>query len=36
VLHHTRGDRNYTTEITRLLTLELQQRLFLDSNERMN
>jgi asparagine synthase (glutamine-hydrolysing) len=32
VLHHTRGERNYTTEITRLLTLELQHRLFLDSN----
>ncbi|HEY1903580.1 MAG TPA: asparagine synthase-related protein [Terracidiphilus sp.] len=32
VFHHTRGDRNYTTEITRLLTMELQHRLFLDSN----
>jgi asparagine synthase (glutamine-hydrolysing) len=27
---HLRGDRNYTTEITKLLTLELQHRLFLD------
>jgi asparagine synthase (glutamine-hydrolysing) len=31
VLHHIKGDRNYTTEITRLLTLELQHRLLLDS-----
>jgi asparagine synthase (glutamine-hydrolysing) len=30
VSHHLKGDRNYTTEITRLLTLELQHRLFLD------
>jgi asparagine synthase (glutamine-hydrolysing) len=30
VAHHLKGDRNYTTEITRLLTLELQHRLFLD------
>jgi asparagine synthase (glutamine-hydrolysing) len=30
VSHHVKGDRNYTTEITRLLTLELQHRLFLD------
>jgi asparagine synthase (glutamine-hydrolysing) len=28
---HLKGDRNYTTEIHRLLTLELQHRLFLDS-----
>lgn len=28
--HHVKGDRNYTTEISRLLTLELQHRLFLD------
>ena len=28
---HLRGDRNYTTEIDRLLTLELAHRLFLDS-----
>jgi asparagine synthase (glutamine-hydrolysing) len=28
---HLRGDRNYTTEIHRLLTLELTHRLFLDS-----
>ena len=31
VTHHLRGDRNYTTEITRLLTLELLHRLFLDA-----
>jgi len=31
VRDHLRGDRNYTTEIHRLLTLELQHRLFLDS-----
>jgi asparagine synthase (glutamine-hydrolysing) len=31
VIHHTRGDRNYTTEITRLLTLEFQHRLFFDA-----
>jgi asparagine synthase (glutamine-hydrolysing) len=30
VQKHTRGDANYTTEIHRLLTLELQHRLFLD------
>ena len=30
VEHHLKGDRNYTTEIHRLLTLELQHRLFLD------
>ena len=28
---HLRGDRNYTTEIHRLITLELTHRLFLDS-----
>jgi asparagine synthase (glutamine-hydrolysing) len=28
---HLKGDRNYTTEIHRLLTLELQHRLFLDA-----
>jgi asparagine synthase (glutamine-hydrolysing) len=28
---HLRGDRNYTTEIHRLITLELAHRLFLDS-----
>jgi asparagine synthase (glutamine-hydrolysing) len=28
---HLRGDRNYTTEIHRLLTLELTHRLFVDS-----
>jgi asparagine synthase (glutamine-hydrolysing) len=27
---HLKGDRNYTTEIHRLLTLELQHRLFID------
>ena len=30
VQRHLKGDRNYTTEISRLLTLELQHRLFLD------
>ncbi len=30
VQRHLKGDRNYTTEIHRLLTLELQHRLFLD------
>jgi len=30
VSRHLKGDRNYTTEITKLLTLELQHRLFLD------
>jgi asparagine synthase (glutamine-hydrolysing) len=30
VTRHLKGDRNYTTEISRLLTLELQHRLFLD------
>ena len=30
VQKHTRGEANYTTEIHRLLTLELQHRLFLD------
>jgi asparagine synthase (glutamine-hydrolysing) len=30
VSHHLRGDRNHTTEITKLLTLELMHRLFLD------
>jgi asparagine synthase (glutamine-hydrolysing) len=29
---HTKGNRNYTTEIHRLLTLELAHRLFVDSN----
>ena len=29
---HTKGNRNYTTEIHRLLTLELTHRLFVDSN----
>jgi asparagine synthase (glutamine-hydrolysing) len=29
---HIKGNRNYTTEIQRLLTLELTHRLFLDSN----
>ena len=31
---HLRGDRNYTTEIHKLLTLELLHRLFLDNPER--
>jgi asparagine synthase (glutamine-hydrolysing) len=31
VSHHLRGDRNHTTEITKLLTLELMHRLFFDS-----
>ena len=31
VSEHLKGDHNYTTEITRLLTLELQHRLFIDS-----
>ena len=30
VSEHLKGDHNYTTEITRLLTLELQHRLFID------
>ena len=30
VQRHVKGDRNYTTEIHRLLTLELQHRLFVD------
>lgn len=30
VRHHIKGDRNYTNEIHRLLTLELAHRLFLD------
>ena len=29
---HIKGSRNYTTEIHRLLTLELAHRLFVDSN----
>jgi asparagine synthase (glutamine-hydrolysing) len=29
---HLKGNRNYTTEIHQLLTLELIHRLFLDSN----
>jgi asparagine synthase (glutamine-hydrolysing) len=31
VRRHIKGDRNYTTEITKLLTLELQHRLFFDA-----
>ncbi len=31
VSSHLKGTRNFTTEITRLLTLELQQRLFVDA-----
>jgi asparagine synthase (glutamine-hydrolysing) len=33
VQKHVKGEANYTTEIHRLLTLELQHRLFLDSRE---
>jgi len=32
---HLRGDRNYTTELHKVLTLELVQRLFLDTPEGM-
>jgi asparagine synthase (glutamine-hydrolysing) len=32
ISQHLNGVRNYTTEITRLLTLELQHRLFFDSH----
>jgi hypothetical protein len=32
VKKHTAGEANYTTEIHRLLTLELQHRLFLDAS----
>jgi len=32
VRHHVKGDRNYTTEIHTLLTLELLHRIFLDAN----
>jgi asparagine synthase (glutamine-hydrolysing) len=32
VNRHIKGDRNYTTEIHRMLTLELTHRLFIDSN----
>jgi asparagine synthase (glutamine-hydrolysing) len=32
VRHHIKGDRNYTTEIHTLLTLELFHRIFLDTN----
>ena len=31
VSRHLKGDRNYTTEITKLLTLELMHRLFFDA-----
>jgi asparagine synthase (glutamine-hydrolysing) len=30
VQHHIKGDRNYTNEIHRILSLELLHRLFLD------
>jgi asparagine synthase (glutamine-hydrolysing) len=30
LLHHTKGDRNYTNEIHRVLSLELAHRLFID------
>ncbi len=32
VRHHVKGDRNYTNEIHKVLTLELIHRLFVDSN----
>jgi len=32
VRHHLKGDRNYTTEIQKLLSLELFHRIFIDSN----
>jgi hypothetical protein len=32
VRSHLKGDRNYTTEIHKVLTLELLHRLFLDSH----
>jgi asparagine synthase (glutamine-hydrolysing) len=32
VKSHLKGNRNYTTEIHQLLTLELIHRIFLDSN----
>lgn len=36
VAGHLRGDRNYTDEIHRLLTLELVHRLFVDSGQQMS
>jgi len=33
VLGHLNGDRNYTTELHKVLTLELLHRLFLDNPE---
>jgi hypothetical protein len=34
VSRHAKGDRNYTTEIHKLLTLELIHRRFIDNPER--
>jgi hypothetical protein len=34
VRDHVKGNRNYTTEIHKVLTLEILHRLFLDSPER--
>jgi asparagine synthase (glutamine-hydrolysing) len=31
LLHHIKGDRNYTNEIHKVLSLELLHRLFIDS-----
>jgi asparagine synthase (glutamine-hydrolysing) len=36
VRHHVKGDRNYTAEIHKLLTLELVHRLFFDSGSQHN
>jgi asparagine synthase (glutamine-hydrolysing) len=36
VQSHLKGDRNYTTEIHKLLTLEIFHRLFLDQSEPHN
>ena len=36
ISHHLKGDRNYTTEIHRLLTLELIHRLFLEEHVTRN
>jgi len=33
VQSHLKGDRNYTTEIHKLLTLEILHRLFFDNSE---
>jgi asparagine synthase (glutamine-hydrolysing) len=36
VSRHLKGEANYTTEITTLLTLELQQRLFVDAAQNLD